>query len=440
MAARRLRPDPKQHRQSLLPKIGRRAPRRTRDARRLERQQPAPMRRFRQPQFKEKTMSIYKKLIITEAQRGLLFKDQQFVKVLPPGVYRIWDWLNRYRLQVVTITNALQQNVSDDLLNLAQLHPKDFAPYLQLWETADNEAGLVYQNEVLKDIKAPGQQGAYWKTHNAIRIDKIDIGAQLALPKPLAAQLCNAKEEMLRKAALNAVAFFNIPDHHVGFLAVDNEIQAVLTAGLHGWWRFNHYPILTLFDLRLQNMEVNGQEILTKDKVSLRVNLSATWQIKEAEKARAELADAKEFLYRELQLALRTIVSTQTLDELLADKNSLNRQILEIVAAKALVYGIEVRSVGARDIVLPGDMKAILSQVVEAQKMAEANLIKRQEETQATRSLHNTAKVMEGNPILLRLKELEALEKITARINTLNVYGGLDSVMNGMVRLVDKQV
>jgi hypothetical protein len=71
--------------------------------------------------------------------------------------------------------------------------------------------------------------------------------------------------------------------------------------------------------------------------------------------------------------------------------------------------------------------------------MAEANLIKRQEETQATRSLHNTAKVMEGNPILLRLKELEALEKITARINTLNVYGGLDSVMNGMVRLVDKQ-
>jgi hypothetical protein len=291
---------------------------------------------------------------------------------------------------------------------------------------------------VLKDIKAPGQQGAYWKTQNEIRVEKIDIGANPALPKPLAAQLCNAKDEMLRKAALNAVAFFNIPDHHVGFLSVDNEIRAVLTAGLHGWWRFNHYPMLTLFDLRLQNMEVNGQEILTKDRVSLRVNLSATWQIREAEKTRAELADAKEFLYRELQLALRTIVSTQTLDELLADKNSLNRQTLEIVAAKALVYGIEVKSVGARDIVLPGDMKAILAQVVEAQKMAEANLIKRQEETQATRSLHNTAKVMEGNPILLRLKELEALEKITARINTLNVYGGLDSVMNGMVRLVDK--
>jgi hypothetical protein len=383
-------------------------------------------------------MCIYKKLIITEAQRGLLFKDQQFVKVLPSGVYRTWDWLNRYRLQIVTITNPLQQIVGDDVLNLAQLHPKAFAPYLQLWETADHEAGLVYLNNVLKDLKAPGQQGAYWKTQNEIRVEKIDIGAQLALPKSLAAQLANTKDEMLRKAALNAVAFFNIPDHHVGFLAIDNEIRAALSAGLHGWWRFNHYPTLTLFDLRLQNMEVNGQEILTKDRVSLRVNLSATWQIREPEKTRAELADAKEFLYRELQLALRTVVSTQTLDELLADKNSLNRQVLEIVAAKASVYGIEVKSVGARDIVLPGEMKAILTQVVEAQKMAEANLIKRQEETQATRSLHNTAKVMEGNPILLRLKELEALEKITARINTLNVYGGLDSVMNGMVRLVDK--
>jgi hypothetical protein len=122
----------------------------------------------------------------------------------------------------------------------------------------------------------------------------------------------------------------------------------------------------------------------------------------------------------------------------LADKNSLNNQVLAIVAEKAAAYGIDVKGVGARDIVLPGEMKAILTQVVEAQKVAEANLIKRQEETQATRSLHNTAKVMEGNPVLLRLKELEILEKITGRINTLNVYGGLDGVMNDMVRLTER--
>lgn len=83
-------------------------------------------------------------------------------------------------------------------------------------------------------------------------------------------------------------------------------------------------------------------------------------------------------------------------------------------------------------------MKTILAEVVEAQKTAEANLIRRREETQATRSLHNTAKLMEGNPVLLRLKELEVLENITGRINTLNVYGGLDGVMNDMVKLTDR--
>ena len=94
-----------------------------------------------------------------------------------------------------------------------------------------------------------------------------------------------------------------------------------------------------------------------------------------------------------------------------------------------------LKTVGARDIVLPGEMKAILAKVVEAEKLAEANLIRRREETQATRSLHNTAKVMEGNATLLRLKELEVLERITAQISVLNVYGGLDGVMNDMVKI-----
>lgn len=68
--------------------------------------------------------------------------------------------------------------------------------------------------------------------------------------------------------------------------------------------------------------------------MSLRINLSVIWQIVEAETVKSELADAKDYLYRELQLALRAVVGTQTLDELLADKNSLNEQIKTIVAAK----------------------------------------------------------------------------------------------------------
>jgi regulator of protease activity HflC (stomatin/prohibitin superfamily) len=385
--------------------------------------------------FKETAMRLIKKIIIAETQKGLLFKEQQFLKILPAGVYRIWDWFDQYQVQVVTLTNTLQEEIGKDLLHLALLHPDAFAEVLTQWETGEQEVGLVYQNNVLKDIKAPGQRGAYWKTQQEIRVDKLDISQDFTVPKKLAALLANAKDDMLRRAALVAIVVATVPENHLGFLMVDGETVATLKSGTHVWWRFNRNIAVTLFDGRLQNMEVNGQEILTKDRVSLRVNLSSTWQIKHAELVKAELADAKDYLYRELQLALRTVVSTQTLDELLADKNSLNTQVLVIVVEKAAAYGIEVKTVGARDIVLPGEMKAILTQVVEAQKLAEANLIKRQEETQATRSLHNTAKVMEGNPVLLRLKELEILEKITGRINTLNVYGGLEGVMNDMVRL-----
>jgi regulator of protease activity HflC (stomatin/prohibitin superfamily) len=154
-------------------------------------------------------------------------------------------------------------------------------------------------------------------------------------------------------------------------------------------------------------MEVSCQEILTSDRVSLRINLSASYRIVDTVKVATLLSNYTEFLYREFQLALRENVGTRTLDELLVDKDALNREVENAIKARVLEYGLQLQDVGVKDIILPGDMKQILNQVVEAQKAAEANLIKRREETQATRSLQNTARVMEGNPVLLRLKELE---------------------------------
>jgi len=383
-------------------------------------------------------MKIYKRIIITELQRALLFKDQQFVSVLTPGVYRLWDWRNRYQVQSYNIQNTLADGVPKEVLLMAELHQQAFAGELQLWETGEHEVGLVYQQGVLREIKAPGQRGAYWRTQLPISVQKLDIRTEFEVPDELLRILSTARDPVLSKSALAALAVVSVNEGHIGFLLVNGKTVGTVEPGLHMYWKFNRVIEVRQLDLRLQNMEVNGQEILTKDKVSLRINLSAMWQIVEPERARTELADAKDYLYRELQLALRTIVGTQTLDELLQDKNSLNHQVQELVARKAGAYGLALKAVGARDIVLPGDMKTILTQVVEAQKLAEANLIRRHEETQATRSLHNTAKVMEGNPVLLRLKELEVLEKITARINTLNVYGGLDGVMNDMVRLADR--
>jgi len=72
---------------------------------------------------------------------------------------------------------------------------------------------------------------------------------------------------------------------------------------------------------------------------------------------------------------------------------------------------------------------------VTAEKQAQANLIRRREETAATRSLLNTAKLMEDNPILIRLKELEALEKIAGKVEKISVYSGLEGLLERTIKL-----
>ena len=136
-----------------------------------------------------------------------------------------------------------------------------------------------------------------------------------------------------------------------------------------------------------------------------------------------------------MQFALREAVGTRTLDELLEDKQIIDEVVSAQVKTRMASFGMDVASLGVRDIVLPGDMKTILSKLIEAEKSAQANVIRRREETAATRSLLNTAKVMENNPVALRLKELETLERVAERIDKISVFGGLDNVLNGLVSI-----
>ena len=205
--------------------------------------------------------------------------------------------------------------------------------------------------------------------------------------------------------------------------------------GIHAYWQFNHDIEVKCYDCRTQSVEVSGQEILSKDRVSLRINLTANIKLMDAELAAKSVDKLDEFIYKTLQLALREAVGTKTLDDILLDKLYINETVKELVIEQLKEIGIALSGVGVKDIILPGEMKAILNQVVEAQKAAEANVIKRREETSATRSLHNTAKVIENNPTLMRLKELEALEKVAEKINNLTVYGGLEGLMNGVVKI-----
>jgi regulator of protease activity HflC (stomatin/prohibitin superfamily) len=162
---------------------------------------------------------------------------------------------------------------------------------------------------------------------------------------------------------------------------------------------------------------------MTSDKVTLRVNLLVTYVVSDVIRAVTAVADYTQALYREAQLVLRAAVGTKTLDQLLGDKESVGKQVRDALTERAEAIGVSVRSVGLRDIVLPGDMKLILNQVITAQKEAEANLIKRREETAAARSQANTAKLLAENPVLQRLKELELLKDVLSNAKTTFVFG-----------------
>jgi regulator of protease activity HflC (stomatin/prohibitin superfamily) len=156
------------------------------------------------------------------------------------------------------------------------------------------------------------------------------------------------------------------------------------------------------------------------------VNLIVSYVVSDVIRAVQSTADYAQALYREAQLVLRAAVGTKTLDALLADKESVGNEVRESLSARAEVLGVTVKSVGLRDIIRPGDMKTLLNQVIAAQKEAEANLIKRREETAAARSQANTAKLLAENPLLQRFKELELLKDVLADTNATFVLGGDD--------------
>jgi regulator of protease activity HflC (stomatin/prohibitin superfamily) len=218
-------------------------------------------------------------------------------------------------------------------------------------------------------------------------------------------------------------------------LFVDGKLVRTLEAGSHAFWNFQKNVAVEVIELRVQAMEVSGQELLTRDKVSLRVNLAASVRVTDPIAARTKVAKFGDHVYRELQYGLRKAVSAKTLDELLGDKASLDADIFAYVHGKVTGFGVEVLGVGVKDVILPGEMKEILNSVVQAEKAAQANVIRRREEANATRSLLNTAKLIDESPTLMRLKEIEALEKVTEKIDKLTVFGGLDGLLNQLVAM-----
>lgn len=378
----------------------------------------------------------YKRVTIRKNERGLLLRNGDFERILAPGKHVLKSLADTFTVETFALEQPAFTHAIADYLMARE--PEVVAAEFVRVELSETQAGLRYENGVLVEILPPATRRLYWRGIVDVRVDVMDASGDPQLPGDLAHRLTATQLRQRTVTGLAGVLQVQVPHRGAGLLAVDGTVTRLLEAGSYAFWRFGRTIAVELVDLRLQSMEVTGQEILTKDKVSLRLNLAATWRYTDVLKAHAQLAKPAEQLYRELQFGLRAAVGTRTLDELLENKTVIDEVVSAHVRAKLEGFGLALDGVGVKDIVLPGEMKTILAQVVEAGKAAEANVIRRREETAATRSLLNTARVMEDNPVALRLKELETLERISERIDKISVFGGLDQVLNGLVKLAPR--
>jgi len=355
-------------------------------------------------------------------ERGLLFRNGDFKRLLPPGNYRFFSWSD-IRVDVASLRDPWLKHPDLDLLISAGVL-RDLATVIDL---QDHQRGLVWIDGRFNGVLAPGRY-AYWLGFREVRVETVEV-AQVRFEHPELAVILNTP------AIGNYFEPFLVSEGFAGLYLRNGQYVETLKPGHYAFWRNVAQVKLQAIDLREQILEVSGQELMTADKVTLRINALVTFHIADPLRATMVTDDVKQALYREVQLGLRAVVGTRSIDALLEDKDGVSQELDTLVRRRADEFGLTIATVGMRDIILPGDMRDLLNKVTEAKKAAEANLITRREETAAMRSQANTAKLMENNRILMRLRELETLEKVADKAKLHVVLGekGLtDIVVNAI--------
>lgn len=365
------------------------------------------------------------RVTLTENERMLVLKDGRVSAILGAGRHRV---ARDTRREVHTIDRL--RMVSSHERALWQSRPDLADAHLLEVRAEDGAVALVCRDGVPVAVLRPGDREVYWRDAGEMSVERVAYDDTLMVDRPVLHRL-------MRAGLTTAYMLHEVPDGHVGMLYVDGVLVARLPAGTHASWRLGRAVAVKAMDLRVRSHEVTGQEVLTRDRVTVRVNLTASYRVTDPERAVTEVRDVVEALHRALQLAYRRKLGALTLDRLLEEKGAVDSAVSEEVRAEMADLGLAVSEVALKDVVLPGEMRELLNRVVAAEKEAEANVIRRREETNATRALLNTAKVMADNPVMLRLKELEALESVAGKVERLTVTNGTAGLLTDVVRLRD---
>jgi regulator of protease activity HflC (stomatin/prohibitin superfamily) len=343
--------------------------------------------------------------------RAALLREGRPDRVLGPGHHAFWGKHNK----------VLLWNV-DDLVFTAQ--PDVIAMMPQDWYTTVL-LGAMQRAVVSRDARPmkflrPGVHRV-WTVNPGVAVAIYDVNDK-------APELTDELRAVIPTAEIVEA---QVRQYERGLKYVQGTFEGMLEPGRYTFWNHPGSRVaVTVIDTRVQQLKIEGQELMTRDKVTLRLTLTAEYAPSDASMTQHSVADVKEALYLAVQLAAREYVSGVTLDELLEARDTLTRYLETQVMPRAETFGVRVHRVGVKDVILPGEMKTLLNKVIEAEKAAAANVILRREDAAATRNMANTAKVIAENPVLMRLKELETMKEMAEKIDEIKLVMGADGLKN----------
>ncbi|HMR76621.1 MAG TPA: slipin family protein [Polyangiaceae bacterium] len=343
------------------------------------------------------------------SERVVVFKDGLPMRALGPGRHTVWG----------TRLMELRWDTDKILFKAAPevraLMPADWFAEAHLGAL---ERGVIFKDDVPVAFLRPGVH-RFWTVDPSVRLTVFRVDG----PMP------ELTDELVRVLPKGEYVVTTVIAHQRGLKFVRGELTEVLPPGRYALWSYPGAEVaLQAVDMRTEQVALVGQELMTRDKVTLRLSLTVEYAVADPARVVTGVANVKDAVYLLVQLAARQFVSGVSLDELLEGRDAMTRFLEEDAVPKAAAFGVRIERVGVKDVVLPGEMKTLLNRVIEAEKEAAANVILRREETAATRSLANTARVMADQPMLLRLKELESFKEIAGSIQEVRLVVGADSL------------
>ncbi len=348
--------------------------------------------------------------IIRENEIGFVIKNGKFERLVQAGIHHFSRMLG-YEVYIEEMMGEL------DFMEIPyQVLVKDslFQKSTVRFQIPDNYLGLIYINDTLHTF-ANRREYIFWNVFEKYEIKLIsmeepEIGKEVT-------------RQMLAVIPGKYYTNIKVAEGQIGLLYYDNVLQKTLTSGDYFYWNHGIHVSARIVDMKQQELTIAGQEILTKDKIGIRMNVACTYRVKDAVALVETISNFQQQIYSFVQLAIRELAGSYKLDEILEWKETLSEKIFEKVKEKEGGFYVEFLSVGIKDIILPGEIKDIMNSVLVAEKSAQANVISRREEVASTRSLLNTAKLMDENKTLYRLKELEYLERICDKVGEISVNG-----------------